>query len=206
MAQHLLWISKPFPSLLHHCDCTRTAMLFSDMLDMPDVPGPLVPTSIDNCSSFFPSTASSPTNFFDGCLLSPASILPGSMTTLGTSTGLEGCETSTYIQLFCQYQQWEQELSITKQELEPLKYVSSSLIFSSTPHIVCRWTHNKLVEGHALLMAMYIKFTKSPCVEDCYRPWECKAAIDCRASCKSWLTRAMGTVFVLEQQDRPALR
>ena len=39
----------------------------------------------------------------------------------------------------------------------------------------------------------------------CYRPWERQAAIDCRASCKFGLTGAMGTVFVLEQQDRPAL-
>ena len=40
----------------------------------------------------------------------------------------------------------------------------------------------------------------------CYRPWERQAAIDRRTSCKSRLTGAMGTVFVLEQQDRPALR
>ena len=31
-------------------------------------------------------------------------------------------------------------------------------------------------------------------------------AIDRRASCKLRLTRAMGTVFVLEQQDRLALQ
>ena len=39
----------------------------------------------------------------------------------------------------------------------------------------------------------------------CYWPWECQAAIDRHASCKLWLTGAMGTVFVLEQQDRLAL-
>ena len=41
---------------------------------------------------------------------------------------------------------------------------------------------------------------------NCYRPWEHQAAIDRCASCKSWLTGAMGTVFVLEQQDRLALQ
>ena len=40
----------------------------------------------------------------------------------------------------------------------------------------------------------------------CYWPGERQVAIDCHASCKSWLTGATGTVFVLEQQDRPALR
>ena len=38
----------------------------------------------------------------------------------------------------------------------------------------------------------------------CHQPWECQVAIDCHASCKFRLTGAMRTVFVLEQQDRPA--
>ena len=42
--------------------------------------------------------------------------------------------------------------------------------------------------------------------QHCHRPWECQAAIDCCTSCKFRLTGAMGTVFVLEQQDRPALQ
>ena len=100
-------------------------MSLSERHNMPDVSEPLDIGSIDDHSSL--SQNSSPTNFLDGCLLSPASILPGNMTTPGTSTGSEGCETSAYIQLCHRHRESEEELRKTKQELESLKYVLYSL-------------------------------------------------------------------------------
>jgi hypothetical protein len=141
-------------------------MSFSDMLNFPDLPEPLDLSSIDDRSSLSQSATSSPTNFFDGCLLSPASILPGSMATPDTSTGSESDETCAYTQLFRQYQRCEQELLKTQQELESLRYVLSSLIFSSTPDIVRRTTHKTVVESHSLLIATYIETTRTPRVED----------------------------------------
>ena len=90
-------------------------MSFSDMLNIPDVSVPLDFSSVDNPSSL--SNMSSPTTFFDGSLLPPASISVG-MTTPGSSTGPQGHQITAYIQLVRHYQQREREL---KRELDSLK-------------------------------------------------------------------------------------
>jgi hypothetical protein len=79
-------------------------MMFSSMLNMTDISGPLDFSLIGNPSSFPQNTASSLMTFFDSLLMSPANILLGGMTTPGTATGLQGHESSAYIQLWCLYQ------------------------------------------------------------------------------------------------------
>jgi hypothetical protein len=97
-------------------------MPFSDMLNMPNYVSQDF-ASIDNLSSLSQPTGSGSTTFFDGSLLSPASISLGGRTTPSSSARVEGHEKGAYIQLWEQYQQREKELGKTKQELESLRYV-----------------------------------------------------------------------------------
>lgn len=117
-----------YVSLLHR-DCkafflepihSHTTMSFSTMLNMPDISGP---TNFGLMDSVSLNTASTPTTFFGGSLLSPATISREDISTPVTSTGSEGRENGAYIQLWRRYQQCEQELVKTKQELDCLKYV-----------------------------------------------------------------------------------
>lgn len=154
--------SKVFFSL---CFTTATTISFSDLLNS-NVSGIMDPGSLDHQSSLSRNTTSSPTTFFEGSLLSPANILPGGMMTPCTSSGSEGRESSAYIQPHHQHRRRELELLKTKQELESLKYGLCYLLFSSTPHVVRRRTHEKLVESHSLLMATYVESTKRQRMED----------------------------------------
>ena len=92
-----------------------------------NVSGPMDPHSLDLQSSLSQNTTSSLTTFLEGSLLSPANILPGSMTTPRTLSGSEGCESSAYTQLYHQYRQREMELLKTREHLQYIKYILSSL-------------------------------------------------------------------------------
>jgi hypothetical protein len=86
-------------------------MSFTNMLNMPDVSGPMDFGSMDNRSSLSGNTSLSSTTFFDGSLLSPINVSLGGMTTPGTSTGSEGQGTPAYTRRL------EQELLQAKREL-----------------------------------------------------------------------------------------
>ena len=105
----------------------RSTMSFSNSLNISTDSRPLDFGSMGNRTSLSGNTTSSPTTFYDGTLLSPANISIGGTTTPGTSLGSDGRETNAYIQLWCYCQQCKQELIKTKQELENLRYVRSSL-------------------------------------------------------------------------------
>ena len=99
---------------------SATCMSFSDLLNMPNAPHFL---PYNNLSPTSKTINSSPMTLIDNTsLLSPASISFGARTS-GISTRAEGHEMPTYIYLWHQFQQCEQDFMKLKQEYKSLRYV-----------------------------------------------------------------------------------